>query len=345
MRRIAIAAGFALLLGAGVATAAPQATTAGRQASRPAAAALTPADRARVQAIEQYRRDLVNVIALRADRTYLLGAAFLARAVKDPTPGLDFASLTDRVAAATGAQAVDHWARLGVCTDSDCPNAKALAWLEAHAANNAAVWLMALDFAKGATAQRAALKHAAAAQLYDDYYGKVLAAVATATMALPPLPATMAGARGGQPDSADGVRMLVALTAMQPYPAPDLGPLAQLCGKDAEAGVKADCLKLAHTLQWGSSPLARALGLRIRQQLDPDAAPQMATASANLKWQVEQYSAWLQQALGQPARASAWLARARNGGTELSLMLATLRTAQVPEDAPAGSGQPANGTR
>jgi hypothetical protein len=345
MRTPIITAAFALLLAAGAAGAAPPAGPAASAPGTAAAPALTAADRGRMQAIEQFRHDLVSVIALRADRTYLLGAAFLARAFNKPTPGLDFASLTERVAAATNAQAVDHWARLGACTDAECPNAKALAWLEAHAADNAAVWLLALDFAQGAEAQRAALKKAAAAQRYDDYYGKVLAAVATATTALPPLPATTAGAHGGQPNSADGVRMLVALTAMQPYPAPDFGPLDQLCGKGAKADVAAACLKLAHTLQWGTSPLARAMGLRIQGVLEPGAAARMDAASANLKWQVAQYSTWLQRTVSDPAGAAAWLARARNGGTELSLILATLRAAAVPLDAPAGAADPVEPTR
>ncbi|HEU0277547.1 MAG TPA: hypothetical protein VFQ95_07000 [Rhodanobacteraceae bacterium] len=337
MRRVFFAAAVMLLLGVGGAVAAaPPASTS--RASAPATKP-TSADRKRMAAIEQYRHDLVNVIALRADRTYLLGAAFLARAFKDPTPGLDFASLTERVAAASDAQAVDHWARLGACTDAECPDAKSLAWLEVHAGDNAAVWLMALDFAKDEAARRKALHEAAVAKVYDDYYGQVLAAVATATLALPPLPATLAGARHAQPNSADGVRMLVALTAMQPYPAPGFGPVDRLCNRRAAAGVKADCLKLAHTLQWGSSPLARAMGLRIQGELDPPAAATAHTATANLKWQVAQYSTWLQHALAQPGPATAWLARARGGGTELSLMLATLRAANVPIDAPARAGQ------
>lgn len=344
MRVVVIATTLALLLGAGHATAAPPGAKV-PATTRAVAPTLTPADRQRMQAIGQYRHDLVNVIALRADRTYLLGAAFLARAFKAPTPGLDFASLTARVAAASDAPAVDHWVRLEVCTDPACPDAKALAWLEAHAADNAAVWLIVLDFANDPKGRRAALKRAAAASFYDDYYGKVLAAVATATSVLPPLPATMAGAHGGQPGSADGVRMLVALMAVQPYPAPGFGPLDEMCGHGAAADVKADCLRLAHTLKWGSGPLARAMGLRLESELDPAAAARAEAASATLKWQVGQYSAWLQRARADPAQASAWLARVRNGGTELSLILATLRADHIPLEAPPDAAAPGHPTR
>ena len=341
---------LAALLIAGPALANPPAKDPSKGSALPAAAASTapadeekmsPADRKRAEAIQQYQHDLVSVVALRADPDYLLGAAILAKPFKDQTQGLDFDALSQRAVAVPNAAA--EWARLDVCkSEKDCPNAEAFAWLKKHAADNAAVWMVAMDVAardKNDKAERAALKQAAAAQIYDDYYGKALAGVARATAVLPPLADTMQGAHDGQPDNADGVRMLVAVINTQNHIRPAFGPLEQLCGDDAaaskDAGVKADCLKLAHALQWGSSPIARAVGLHIQATLKPAEKARDDQASQNLAWQVHQYSALLQRALTDSSLASQWLASARNGGTELSLMLATLRANQVPLDAPA----------
>lgn len=346
MRHAIPVAALAALLGAGPAFAEPPAGQAAEPpapASAASAAApeakLSPADRKRVEAIRQYRHDLVNVVALRADPDYLLGAAILAKPFENQTQGLDSDALSQRAAAAPNAAA--RWARLAVCkTEKDCPNAEAFDWLKQHAADNAAVWLVAMDVAardKNDKAERAALRKAATAQIYDDYYGKALAGVVKATGVLPPLADTMQGAHDGQPDNPAGVRLLVAVTSTQDHIRPAFGPLEQLCGEDAakDADLESDCLKLAHTLQWGSSPVARAVGLHIQGTLKPAGKAQDDQASQDLAWQVHQYSALLQRALTDSSRASQWLDTARNGGTELSLILATLRAYQVPLDAPA----------
>ena len=320
-------------------------------ATSPAPTALSPADQKRVEAIQQYQHDLVNVVALRADPDYLLGAAILARPFKNQTPGLDFDALSQRAASAPNAGAAAEWARLDVCENKDdCPNAKAFEYLKQHAADNAAVWIVAMDMAAGhgdAKAEQAALEKAAAAQSYDDYYGKALAGVAKAAEVLPPLADTMQGAHGGQPDNADGVRVLVAASATQNHLRPNLKPVIEACGKDAVAkhrGARQACLKLAHTLTWGSSPIARAVGLHIQGELEPATKTQNDQATQNVAWQVREYSGLLQRALTDPTLASQWLTTARNGGTELSLMLATLRANNIPTDAPAGAAPASAGS-
>lgn len=303
---------------------------------------LPPADQKRVAAIQQYQHDLVTVVALRAEPDYLLGAAILARPFGDSSAGLDFDSLSARAAAAPGAGPAEHWVRLIACKgEEDCPNRDALAWLEKHAADNAAVWVVAMDAAAlkdDAKAEHAALVKAAAAKVYDDYYGKALAGTATAVAVLPPLPDTMAGAHDGQPDNPEGLRVLVGVNATQASPRPDLEPVVKSCAPDA-VGKHQDsreaCLKLAHTLQWGSSPVARAAGLHIQAQLEAGAGTANQQSARDLAWQVRQYSGLLQRSLTDPAQASRWLTAARNGGTELSLILATLRANNVPLNAPA----------
>lgn len=304
-------------------------------------------DAQRVAAIVQYRRDLVSVLALRDDPAYLLGAAILAHPLANQPAGLDFDSLSTRALAAPGGMPAAAWARLAACKDTtDCPNAAAFSYLRTHAAHNAAVWIVAMDVAardKNAGAEAAAFAKAAAARTYDDYHGKALGAVARAVIALPPLADTMHGAHAGQPDNPGGVRLLVVLDAMQALPRPEFGPVAEWCDAGAiaaHADRRAPCLALAHTLEWGSSPIARAVGLHIHGELDPADAAANARASRDLAWQVQHYSAALQHALTRPAPASRWLSAARNGGTELSLMLATLRAGGVPLEAPADGAAP-----
>ncbi|HET7611581.1 MAG TPA: hypothetical protein VFK29_07315 [Rhodanobacteraceae bacterium] len=306
------------------------------------ASSLSPADQKRFAAIRQYQHDLVTVVALRAEPDYLLGAAILARPFGDSSAGLDFDGLSARAAAAPGAGPAQHWVRLVACKgEEDCPNRDALAWLEKHAADNAAVWIVAMDVAArkdDAEAERAALHKAAAAKVYDDYYGKALAATATAVAVLPPLPDTMTGAHDGQPDNPEGVRVLVSVNATQASPRPDLEPVVKSCAPDAvgkHQDTREACLKLTHTLQWGSSPVARAAGLHIQAQLEAGAGTANQQSARDLAWQVRQYSALLQRSLTDPTQASRWLTAARNGGTELSLILATLRANNVPLNAPA----------
>lgn len=352
-RALLISAAAVLLSATGAAAAKPagqQASAPATEATSPAPTKLSPADQKRIEAIQQYQHDLVNVVALRADADYLLGAAILARPFQNQMQGLDFDSLSQRAAAATGAGPATRWARLGECkTKDDCPNADAFAYLKTHAADNAAVWIVAMDVAarnKDGKAERAALKKAAAAQTYDDYYGKALAGVAKATAVLPPLADTTQGAHDGQPDNPDGVRVLVAVMNSQSHIRPQFGPLDEMCDKDAASkhpGSKADCLKLAHTLQWGSSPIARAVGLHIQGELDPAEKAHTDMENRNLAWQVQQYSGLLQRALTDPSLASQWLSAARNGGSELSLILATLRANNIPTDAPADAA-PATST-
>lgn len=356
MHRFASTAALMGLLLAGNAIAAPPPSTG--SAPTPAAAGtspstphLSPADQKRVEAIQQYQHDLVTVVALRAQPDYLLGAAILAKPFDAMTAGLDFNALSARAAAAPGAGPVTHWARIVACkTKEDCPNSEALAWLGKRAADNAAVWLIELDLAAAnddSKAEHAALRKAAAAQIYDDYHGKALAGVAKAVAVLPPLADTTTGAHDGQPDNPEGVRVLVTVNATQALPRPDLGPVVKLCDKDAigkDQEAKQTCLKLARTLQWGSSPIARAAGLHIQGQLNPGADATSEQAGRDLAWQVHQYSALLQRSLTDPAQASRWLTAARNGGTELSLILATLRANGVPLNAPADAASaPATG--
>src|SRR6185312_14051434 len=109
----------------------PTAGDAPAAAATAAAAIPAPAKRAAAKAAEQrdqaqlaFQRDLVSVLAPRADAMPLLGAALLARPLFNQPPGNSFHALIERAAAADGAGPAVNWVRLADCEAKAgaCPN-------------------------------------------------------------------------------------------------------------------------------------------------------------------------------------------------------------------------------
>jgi len=316
----------------------------------PALAGTTPspspdsAAKARDKAQLAFQRDLVSVLAPRVDALPLLAAALLARPLVNQPPTNSFHSLIGRAAQAEDADAAVSWLRLADCdAKADaCPNPAALEQLQTQAPDNAAVWLLKLGEDTRnmkSDAARADLTKAAAAKLYDDYTGTSLKALASSVGVLPPPadtfdPAHAAGAVGMQ------AMLVYGLASGQPQPG--LQITAKLCENAGDdASIKADCLKLGKILEWGSSPLSRSLGLHLREVLADDPAQQedAKRARASLVWQVQSFGRLLARAPDDKALAQHLLALARNGGTEMSLLLAALRDESIPADPPA-DGKP-----
>lgn len=302
-------------------------------------------DAARTQALLAYQHDLVSVLAPRADALPLLGAALLARPLPKQPKYNDFHTLIDRAAKATDAGPAVQWTRLTDCDTQagTCPNADALSRLTESDGDNAAVWLIKLgrDSADGKDdLAREDLQRAASARLYDDYTGTSLKALATTAGTLP------APAAAIDPDSAAGpygvqVVMVYGLAGLQPQPQPGMQAAARMCASAGDdAAMKDECLKLAHVLEWGSSPLSRSLGLHLRETVSSDPAAQQAALAerANLTWQVRNFAALSARAPKDKALAQHLLGLARSGGTEMSTMLAALRDAGIPADAPDAAG-------
>jgi hypothetical protein len=331
-RSTCLASAVALLCALMTVTAAPAAPAANAKSHR--------------AALEQFQRDLVSVLALRVEARPLLGAALLARPLHDMPDMLGYHELLRRAAAAPDAGAAVAWAQLADCDAKaqTCPNADAVARLEQLAPDNAAVWLLALgqDARKDdRDAAREALAKAAAASAYDDYLGVSLQALAYAVATLPPPPDTLATV-GPLASSPDGVQAMIVFGVGSAQPLPGFQLAARMCdeGKDDDA-LRADCLKLARTLEWGSGALARSLGLHLRETLSDDPAQQADAQRArrSLVWQVQSFTELTARAQGDPAVARRLLALARNGGTEMSLMLAALRAFDIPTE-PAADWQP-----
>lgn len=295
----------------------------------------------RQTALIAFQNDLINVLVPSGDPDRLLAAALLARPLPNPSKLNSFHALIERASRADGAGPAITWARLADCNADTqaCPNSDAVTQLTQQAPDNVAVWLVKLSQDVGTLKKddaRQDLAKAASAKLYDDYSGAALKALANAATMLPPPTATL------DPNSdagANGVQVLIAYGSAAGMPQPALRDTATYCEAQApkDSGIKDDCLKLGQLLEWGSSPLARSLGLHLREVLNTDASQQQDAQNArrNLVWQVQSFAQLSSRAQGDTALAQHLLSLARSGGTEMSLMLTALHDYNVNVDAPA----------
>ena len=323
------------LAGAPLAKKAPAAAA----SAAPVRTAPSKAAKARDKAQLAFQRDLVSVLALRAEAMPLLGAALLARPLFNQPPSNSFHTLIDRATEAAGSGPAVNWVRLADCDAKAgaCPNAAALDVLLKQAPDNAAVWLIKLGMDARDHRQDAAredLHNAASAKVYDDYAGTSLKALADSVGVLPPPAATFDPSRAA---GAVGMQTVLIFGLASTQPQPGLQLVAKLCENASEdASIKADCLSLAKLLEWGSSPLARSLGLHLREVLASDPDQQQAKdARRALIWQVQSFNQLLAGAQDDTALAQHLLSLARNGGTEISLQLAALRDAKIAAEPPA----------
>ncbi len=331
LRYLALTGALALLAGPAFA---------GKAAASKSQPAPDKAAQARDKAQLAFQRDLVSVLAPQAKAMPLLGAALLARPLADQPSINSFHSLVKRAAYADGTGPAVTWVRLADCDAKagDCPNRESLEQLVAQAPDNAAVWLVKLGVDARDVKQEEAredLAKAAAAKTYDDYTGISLQALATSVGMLPPAAGTFDPAHKG---GAVGMQTVLAFGLAGTQPQPALQLVAKLCENSAEDdSIKNDCLKLGKTLEWGSSPLARSLGLHLREVLADDPAQQQDAKDArrDLTWQVQSFAQLQARVLDDAALARHLLALARSGGTEMSLVLAALRDAGVATEAPA----------
>jgi hypothetical protein len=300
------------------------------------------AQKDQTQALLQFQKDLASVLALRTETEPLLGAALLSRPLNDPPEVLSYHALLERASRNADAGPRVTWVRLADCDGHKadaCPNPEAVTQLQQQAPDNAAVWLLKLgidDHAGDAKAARDDLAKAAAAKTYDDYLGASMKALANSVSQLPPPPNTFNALQGA---GAAGVQMVIVFGLASAQPMPGFQATAKFCEANKEnSAIVGDCLKLAKVLEWGSSPLGRSLGLHLRETLSPDTADQQSakTARLNLIWQMQRFAQLNVQAQGDKATAQKLLALARSGGTEMSVVLASLRAYGMPAEAPAG---------
>lgn len=330
-RHLAFALTATLAAGAALAASPP---------AKPKAKTPQKTESARSQALLGFQRDLISVIAPQANALPLLGAALMARPLQNQPAYNDFHTLIDRAAQASDTVPAVTWIRLSDCdAKADaCPNTDAMTRLVEQAPDNAAVWLLKLGIDtrdKNSKAAREDLAQAANAKLYDDYTGVSLKALASTVTLLPPPPDVIPPLSASGPA---GVQVMLVFGLASTQPQPGLQATSRLCeGAGDDKALKDDCLKLGKTLEWSSSPLARSLGLHLREVLADDPAQQddARHARRNLVWQVQNFAQLSARAQGDAALCQHMLALARRGGTEMSLMLAALRDYNIATDAPA----------
>lgn len=297
----------------------------------------------RVQARKAFQHDLITLLALRADARPLLGAALLARARLDEGGPLGFHRLIQRAAHAPDAGPAVDWVRLSDCDAKagNCPNPDALQALTREAPDNAAVWLLRMGQAAGLGQLKratAALHQAADARVYDDYTGRSLQALAHAVTLLPPPPATLHGS-GDHATRVAALQVLMVFGIGDAQPIPGFHLVAAQCRPkvaEHDPDRRTLCLRLAHVLVWGSSPLARSLGLHLQSTLatDPADRERAREGMRDLVWQVRQFGQLQARARDDFAVAHRLLMLARQGGSEMSLMQAALRAFSIPVEAP-----------
>src|SRR5690606_25488854 len=103
-----------------------------------------------------------------------------------------------------------------------------------------------------------------------------------------------------------GMQTVLAYGLAAAQPQPSLPLVARLCENAVEdESIKSDCLALAKILEWGSSPLARSLGLHLREVLadDPQQQQEARIARRNLIWQVQSFARLLASVRDDPTLA------------------------------------------
>jgi hypothetical protein len=329
--------------------AAPAAAPTASKAKTEAAAELTPEQR-----VTQFRRDEINLLALRADAPALLAAAVLAvpdandahrpAALKPP-------ALLARAQAAAPDDVRVWWVTAGVdchATDQPCPQTETLQKLENLDAQNAAVWLLSLlraERAKDAPAARAALTSAAQAPRFDDYFGKLLALIVAGERILP-VGDEVIRASGQLNASDEGYRLITAAGAAAAILPPVREALTGACRDAAkDKDLAADCLTVAKKLAVAGSLGAQNFG--IRQWLawlpaDADTAAAKAAQRA-LAWHALRIGDLAERLADDPDVTRVYLQALDDTGTETGAVYAVLRSQGVALEPPADWQPPADG--
>jgi len=308
-------------------------------APKPAAPPADGPAAAEQQRFEQYRHDLINLLALRADADLLVAAAELAypdTADKSRPVALKSAALIKRAQKFGPDVPLVWW----VSTFIDCGadgtkcRGEAAAKLAQVAADNAAAWLPSLHVAKDAGQARAILASMAQAQRCDDFWTSGVLAVYKAVQTLP-VPAEVLS--HGLNAAAARVNFS---TGVGGGFLPNYARLGELChsSDSADEALVTDCLAVARLLENGGTFRTQAVGFGIEDSLLPagtarDVLRSRQRASA---WQKERFLELSGRFPREEALAQTYLDLLGEHGGELATVTALLRSQHVPTDPPAG---------
>jgi hypothetical protein len=306
------------------------------------------------QRLSQYRRDQINLLALRADAPALLAAALLAEADrKDPhrPAALKPPALLARAQAAAADDPLVWWVSAMLdchASDQPCPQVEQLTRLEQTDAQNAAVWLLALLRAQRAhdePAARAALTSAAQAARYEDYFGRLVALLVAGERILP-VEEEIIRASGQINASEDGYRLITAAGLVVRLLSPVREALATAChDAGAKQDLAADCLAVAKKMALAGSFGARNFGIRqwlawLPEGADPTPAK---AAQRSLAWQTSRIAELAERLADDPDVSRTYLEALTATGAESDAVSAVLRSQGIGLDPPAAWQPPAEG--
>ena len=305
----------------------------------PATAAPKANGNAEQQHFDQFRRDLVNLLALRAEPDLLVAAAELAYpdgADKNRPSALKSPALLKRAQKYGADNALAWWVTtfIGCAPDAPgCPG-EAAAKLQELAPDNAAVWLPSLHAAKDAGQARALIASMAQAKRFDDYWSPGVLAVLRALEVLP-VPEEVLS-HGLNPTAA---RINLATQVGGGF-LPNYARLGEICtaADGADETLASDCLAIARLLESGGTFRSQAIGFGIEDRLlPPGTARDVLRARQRAStWQKQQFLDLSGRFPRDEALAQTYTGLLRKHDNELATVTALLRDQHVATDPPAG---------
>jgi len=304
--------------------------------SKAAAASSAQAEQKR---FEQFRRDLVSLLALRADADLLAAAAELAYADsedKSRPAALKSPSLIKR-AQKFGPDVPFVW---WVSTFLECGakgtscHGEAATRLEQLDGNNAAAWLPALYAANAPGQARAVLTSMAQATRFDDFSAAGVLAVYRALQILPVPDEVLSHGL-----NTTAARVNLATTIGGGF-MPNFARLGEMCRKqnDTDEALVADCLAVAHLFESGGTYRSQSVGFSIEDSLLPpgtarDVLRARMRASA---WQRQQFLEVSGRFARDEALSQTYVDLLHENGNELATVTALLRNQHLSTEPPAG---------
>lgn len=305
--------------------------------TKPAPAAPTRAD-SEQQRFEQFRRDLISLLALRAEPDLLVAAAALATPDaqdKARTPALKPPALIKRAQKFGPDDALVWWVSTFLECSIDpghCPGEAAVK-LQAVAPDNAAVWLPSLHAAKDPGKARALLATMAQTQRFDDYWSACVLALFHALQVLP-VPAEVVGHGINQ----TAARVNLATSVGSAF-SPNYARLGEMCRKNdaADEALVSDCLAVAHLLESSGSFRSQAVGLAIEDALLPagTARDVLRVRQRAAAWQKQSFIELSARFPRDEALAQAYVDQLGKHDSEMSTVAEFLRSQHVHTDPPA----------
>jgi hypothetical protein len=309
------------------------------QAPPAAAAPAVPSAAAEQQRFEQFRRDLVSLLALRADPDLLVAAAELAypdSEDKSRPSALKSPSLIKRAQRFGPDSPLVWWVSTFLeCGPKTAPcHGDASAQLQQVAGDNAAVWLPALHATKDPGQTRALLTSMAQAKRFDDFWTAGVLAVYRALQTLP-VPAEVLS----HGLNATAARVNLATSVGGAF-LPNYARLGEICRPQdsADETATADCLAVAHLLESGGSFRSQYVGFGIEDSLLPagtarDVLRSRQRASA---WQRQQFLDLSARFPRDESLAQSYMDLLHENGDELTTVTALLRSQHIATDPPDG---------